>query len=247
MSQSRQRLSPQPPSGPPDAGFGMYVSSEMRCVAIARIESAAPPLPATFQAIRPIRFISGIIRGWTALQATHARWIVRNYDLEFLKHFSMVIVFLGTVTFGLILFAHHLNGKAKRDIDPGVQQRLLARIAPVGEVYAGATGAAAQAEALKAAAAAATASVAYGGTMDGSVVFGNLCTGCHTSGAGGAPKLDAAGIGARVAAQGLDMLIKNAITGYTGTAGVMPAKGGNPALTDDQVKATVEWMVSQSK
>ncbi|HWS77057.1 MAG TPA: cytochrome c5 family protein, partial [Thermomonas sp.] len=29
-------------------------------------------------------------------------------------------------------------------------------------------------------------------------------------------------------------------------AGVMPAKGGNPALTDEQVKATVEWMVSQS-
>jgi cytochrome c5 len=27
----------------------------------------------------------------------------------------------------------------------------------------------------------------------------------------------------------------------------MPAKGGNPALTDAQVKATVEWMVSQVK
>ena len=50
-----------------------------------------------------------------------------------------------------------------------------------------------------------------------------------------------------MASQGLDMLITNAITGYTGSAGVMPAKGGNPALTDDQVKATVEWMVAQSK
>jgi len=27
----------------------------------------------------------------------------------------------------------------------------------------------------------------------------------------------------------------------------MPAKGGNPSLTDAQVKATVEWMVSQVK
>ena len=172
---------------------------------------------------------------------------MRNYDLDFLKRFSMVIAFLMTVTFGLILFAYYLNGKAKRDVDPGVQQRVLARIAPVGQVYAGATGAAAQADALKAAAAAATASVAYGGTMDGSVIFGNLCTGCHTAGVAGAPKLDAAGIGARLASQGLDMLITNAITGYTGSAGVMPAKGGNPALTDDQVKATVEWMVAQSK
>lgn len=178
---------------------------------------------------------------------THARWIVRNYDMEFLKRFSMVIGFLSLVTLGLILFANHLNSHAKRDVDPAAEQRVLNRIAPVGQVYAGATGAAAQAEALKAAATAATSQAAYGGTMDGSVVFGNLCTGCHTAGVGGAPKLDAAGIGARLATQGIDMLIKNAITGYTGSAGIMPAKGGNPALTDDQVKATVEWMVSQSK
>jgi cytochrome c5 len=83
--------------------------------------------------------------------------------------------------------------------------------------------------------------------MDGSVVFNNLCTGCHTSGAGGAPKLDAAGIGARAAAQGVDELVKKAISGFTGSTGTMPPKGGNPALTDDQVKATVEWMVAQSK
>lgn len=172
---------------------------------------------------------------------------MRNYDLEFLKHFSMVIAFLASVTLGLILFAHHLNGQMKHDVDPAAEQRVLNRIAPVGEVYAGATGAAAQADAMKAAASAAASQVAYGGTMDGSVIFGNLCTGCHTSGAGGAPKLDAAGIGARLAEQGLETLIQKAITGFTGTAGVMPPKGGNPALTDDQVKATVEWMAAQSK
>ena len=172
---------------------------------------------------------------------------MRNYDLDFLKRFSMVIAFLTTVTLCLILFAHHLNGLAKRDIDPAAEQRVLNRIAPVGEVYAGATGAAAQADAMQAAAAAAASQVAYGGTMDGSVIFGNLCTGCHTSGAGGAPKLDAAGIGARLASQGMDELVHKAITGFTGSTGVMPTKGGNPALTDDQVKAAVEWMAAQSK
>jgi cytochrome c5 len=172
---------------------------------------------------------------------------VRNYDLDFLKRFSMVIAFLGLVTIGLILFARHLNGTLKHDVDPAAEQRIVNRIAPIGEVYAGATGAAAQAEAIKAAAAAATAQVAYGGTMDGSVIFGNLCTGCHTSGAGGAPKLDAAGIGARMAEQGMATLVSKAISGFQGNVGVMPAKGGNPALTDDQVKATVEWMVAQSK
>lgn len=169
---------------------------------------------------------------------------MRNYDLEFLKRFSMVIVFLGAVTIGLILFARHLNGTVQREPDPAAKQRVLDRIAPVGAVYAGATGAAQQAEAVKAASAAATAEAAYGGTTDGSVIYNNLCTGCHTSGAGGAPMLDAAGMGARVA-KGVDTLVTNAIQGYTGSAGVMPAKGGNPALTDEQVKVTVEWMVGQ--
>ena len=69
----------------------------------------------------------------------------------------------------------------------------------------------------------------------------------HTAGVGGAPKLDAAGIGARATAQGVDELVHKAISGFTGSSGVMPAKGGNPALTDDQIKATVEWMVAQSR
>ena len=41
--------------------------------------------------------------------------------------------------------------------------------------------------------------------------------------------------------------MSRAISGFTGNAGVMPAKGGNPALTDEQVHKTVEWMVEQSK
>ena len=45
-------------------------------------------------------------------------------------------------------------------------------------------------------------------------------------------------------AQGKDTLHKHAIEGYTGAAGVMPAKGGNPALTDEQVIATVDWMLA---
>ena len=171
-----------------------------------------------------------------------------NHDLVFLKRFSMLLVFLGALALGLILFAHYLNGKVAYDKDPGTHQNLLDRIAPVGAVYAGATGAAAQAAAAAAAAAAQTANVPFDGRTDGAEIFNNgPCTGCHTAGVGGAPKLDAAGIGARVAQQGLEELIKKATEGFTGSAGVMPARGGNPALTDDQMKAVVEWMASQSK
>ena len=169
-------------------------------------------------------------------------WIVRNYDLDFLKKFSMVIGFLVLVTLGLILFANHLNGSLPRDPDPAVTARIDARIAPVGAVYAGETGAAAQAAAAAAAAEAAASQVAYGGTLDGATIYQNLCGGCHTAGVGGAPKLLSAEWNARIA-QGMDVLHQHAIEGYQGTSGFMPPKGGNPALTDEQVVATVDWMV----
>ena len=171
---------------------------------------------------------------------------MRNYDLDFLKKFSMVIGILAALTLILIVFAHYLQGTLVPEQDPAVAKRIEARIAPAGAVYAGQTGAAAQAAAVAAAAAKAASSVAYGGTMDGGTIFNNLCTGCHTSGAGGAPTMTAAGIGAR-ASKGKDTLYQHAIEGFTGSAGHMPAKGGNPALTDAQVKATVDWMLANVK
>ena len=172
---------------------------------------------------------------------------MRTHDLAFLKRFSMVIAFLALLALGLILFAHHLNSKVEYPVDPIAQRNQEDRIAPVGAVYAGATGAAAQAAAA-AASAALAANVPFDGRTDGAEIFNNgPCTGCHTAGVGGAPKLDAAGIGARAAEQGVEMLIKKATEGFQGAAGVMPAKGGNPALTDAQMKAVVEWMVAQSK
>ncbi len=171
---------------------------------------------------------------------------MRNYDLDFLKKFSLVIGFLVAVTIGLIAFAAYLHSTLPAEVDPGVAKRQRARIAPVGAVYAGATGAASGAAAVAAAAAKAASQVAYGGTLDGAVVYQNLCAGCHTSGAGGAPQLTAAGMGARLS-KGVDILNQHAIEGFTGTAGVMPPKGGNPALTNEQVIATVAWMVDNVK
>lgn len=167
---------------------------------------------------------------------------MRNYDLDFLKKFSLVIVILMGVTLGLILLAAYLHRAIPPEVSPQAAQRQQARIAPVGAVYAGATGAAQQAAATAAAAAKAAAQVAYGGTLDGAVIYQNLCTGCHTSGAGGAPTMDRAQWTARIA-QGTEVLHRHAIEGYTGEAGVMPPKGGNPALTDEQVTATVDWML----
>lgn len=167
---------------------------------------------------------------------------MRNHDLVFLKHFSMVIAFLMAVTLVLILLGLYINSQQEHDPNPVAQAAMAQRVQPAGGVYAGSTGAAAQAAAAAAAAAASAGQVAYDGTLDGKVIFGNLCGACHTSGAGGAPKLVRAEWTARIA-QGVDTLHRHAIEGFQGSAGVMPAKGGNPNLTDEQVIATVDWML----
>ena len=72
------------------------------------------------------------------------------------------------------------------------------------------------------------------GTVD--VEFGFSCMGYEIAG----------GWGARIA-QGNDILHKHAIVGFTGAAGMMPARGGNPSLSDEQVIATVDWMLANLK
>ena len=81
----------------------------------------------------------------------------------------------------------------------------------------------------------------------GKSVFGKTCAMCHASGTAGAPKPgDKADWGPRIA-QGNDVLFKHALEGFTGAKGQMPARGANAALTDDEVKAAVAFMVDQSR
>lgn len=175
---------------------------------------------------------------------------VNSTDKVFLRHFSMVIGFLFLVMLGLITLAMHIYGDHPPPPRPEAQQEIAARIAPAGAVYAGDTGRAALLAAQEAAKKAAESQVAYGGTLDGKTIFDNLCTTCHTNTATGAPNIHDKAAWAPRVAEGLDTLLKHAIDGYSGKDGkgaLMPAKGGNPSLTDAQVKATVEWMLGQVK
>ncbi|PID49651.1 MAG: cytochrome c5 family protein [Proteobacteria bacterium] len=76
---------------------------------------------------------------------------------------------------------------------------------------------------------------------NGETVYRSLCFSCHDMGIVGAPKLgDKEAWAPRIAA-GIDTLYASSIKGKN----AMPPKGGNPALTDEQVKASVDWMVEQ--
>ena len=88
---------------------------------------------------------------------------------------------------------------------------------------------------------------AVGKSISGESVYNGLCVNCHGIAALAAmiPQVgDVAVWGPRIK-KGTDVLYANAINGYTGELGMMPAKGGNPALSDEEVKAAVDYIISQ--
>lgn len=82
---------------------------------------------------------------------------------------------------------------------------------------------------------------------DGPGVYEQVCGACHLNGIGGAPKSSDRAAWAPRIVQGKDTLYKHAIEGYNGKQGVMPAKGGRVDLSDDLVKAAVDYMVAKAQ
>jgi cytochrome c5 len=65
---------------------------------------------------------------------------------------------------------------------------------------------------------------------------------CHTSGVAGAPVIGKNNEWEQRIAKGIKLLYLNAINGI----GVMPAKGGATNLSDDNIKAAVDYIISKS-
>jgi cytochrome c5 len=135
----------------------------------------------------------------------------------------VVLAFLVPITVIAILSQLFTSGVRHAD-EP--EQRVLERIKPVGTVVI------AEATAPK-------------GSMNGQQVFGQICKTCHETGLAGAPK-----IGDKVAwqpriAEGEQTLVQHAIHGFQGKTGVMPPKGGDASLTDEEVHRAVVYLANQ--
>jgi cytochrome c5 len=78
---------------------------------------------------------------------------------------------------------------------------------------------------------------------DGQQIYQSSCQACHATGAAGAPKLGDKEAWAPRIAQGMDTMLANATNGIR----AMPPKGACASCTEADLKAAIEYMVSQSQ
>lgn len=160
-------------------------------------------------------------------------------DQIFLKRFSLIIVGLMIFAVFIIFLAVSFHNTLGTQDNPARLTSIADRLKPVAGVYSGDTGrAAAQAAAEQSGPAEEEQSLAFDGSTDGEMIYQQACAACHDAGAAGAPRLVASDWTERMD-KGTDALVANAINGI----GAMPAKGGRADLSDEQVRASVEYML----
>lgn len=163
-------------------------------------------------------------------------------DARFGKIFGGMIAAMVVLTIVLIIIANVVGSTLKDEMaslkSQAKAKEVIARIEPIGKVNFGKPDMVAQTQAVPAAAVE---------TVSGESTYNSACAACHAQGVAGAPKFADGGAWNDRIAKGKDTLYANAIKGYQGQAGYMPPKGGNASLSDDQVKAAVDYMVENIK
>ena len=158
-------------------------------------------------------------------------------DQVFIKNFSLVVVALVLFTFIIAYLARSVDPKDDVDV-PSRTALTEERIKPVAGVYTGEEGAAAMQE-TAVEAAPVQAAAAFDGSLDGEMIYGTVCAACHAAAVLGAPQPGSAEMAKRAEA-GMDAMLQNAVNGLNNT---MPARGGRPDLSNEQIQAVIEFML----
>ncbi|MDX1455091.1 MAG: c-type cytochrome [Gammaproteobacteria bacterium] len=169
-----------------------------------------------------------------------------DQDRKFLDTFLIVIGALMLFTVAMYFLANHLaesNLDTDNSENPYAMAKAAQQLEPVGKVLTTED----ELPAAQPVKVAASSNGAAAEALSGEAAYNKACIACHGAGVAGAPKFgDAAAWTDRIA-QGNDTLYKHAIEGYQGSAGYMPPKGGASYLSDEEVKAAVDYMVEGSK
>jgi cytochrome c5 len=179
--------------------------------------------------------------------------IEENIDTHPVKLAIGVVVGAIALIVGLILLVQFAVGAySSRSMknDPAMSPEAVAkRLAPVAkEVIDPNAPAAPAAPAPGATPAVATVSIpaatkTASAAGSGKATYEAVCHVCHGAGVAGAPKFGDKAAWAPRIKTGLEALHASALKGK----GAMPAKGGNPALSDADVQAAVDYMVAAAK
>jgi cytochrome c5 len=172
----------------------------------------------------------------------------KEQDQIFFRNFSLALGAIATMM--VIFFVVAQFAGSEDEAEAGMRDAKVAKLTePVGQVtVVGEEAEEAVEEVVEEVAAEASAGGETSGDV-GKTVYDSLCVNCHGIAAMAAmiPQTgDAAAWGSRIE-QGIETLYDHAINGFTGAMGMMPAKGSNPSLSDDEVKAAVDYMVSQTQ
>lgn len=167
------------------------------------------------------------------------------------KQLIVVVVAAFVVPIALISVVAHLvtSGTPSANDNPVLSEEEIAkRLKPVGEVVidpnqAPPAPAAPVTVAAAPAPSAAPAASAGGDTSKGKSIFDTTCMACHATGAAGAPKAGDKTAWAPRLKDGMPAVYAFAMKGK----GAMPPKGGNASLSEADVKAAVDYMVSLVK
>lgn len=116
--------------------------------------------------------------------------------------------------------------------DDAARDAIAERLAPVGQLCL-------QGEDCGTAAAPPSDSASSGGGVDGGGIYNQVCMACHETGAAGAPVRGDEAAWAERTEQGFATLLEHSINGI----GAMPARGGNPNLSDEEVEAATAYLV----
>lgn len=165
---------------------------------------------------------------------------MNRQDKAFMTVFAAVIGMLMVVGLVFLIMARIISGTADRGYDRSAQMAAATseRLKPVGHaVVAGSKEA--KAEQAKGGQKSAA---APGKHMTGKQVYQHVCSACHAVGALGAPKFGDKAAWAPRYKQGLSTLLDHALHGYK----KMPAKGGHPSLTQQNVHDAIVYMLSHS-
>ncbi len=164
------------------------------------------------------------------------------------KQLAIVVVLSFIVPVVVIIMLAQLAIDSHRKPAPtaGAEEAVAKRLKPAGEVVVDPNAPAPVAAPVVAVAAPASGASATSGGGDaakGKSVYDAACMACHAAGVAGAPKTGDKAAWAPRLKTGKDALHAAAIKGK----GAMPAKGGNAALSDDDVKAAVDYLIGLVK